>query len=201
MTCTHYVLSSEARWDAGKALAGTQGDPERQCLIKGVRINQETIGATPREPQVPVSDSEVDIVMTSVSSAYSDGALLQRLVSAVKIISYFEPDENEFMQNLCHQEQQNQFSRPRREHTVSLFEQDCVRNLNAWTMKHQPCSNNSWPTKTLTSNWHLPICTTEMLLNGPSVRLKITLLQAYAARILTCLCTCGINCYPKPSLP
>eukprot|EP00978_Attheya_sp_CCMP212_P035190 scaffold151598_cov39-Attheya_sp.AAC.1 len=33
--------------------------------------------------------------MTSVSSAYSDGALLQHLVSAVKIISYFEPDENE----------------------------------------------------------------------------------------------------------
>ena len=94
-TCTHYVLSSEARWDPGKALAGTQGDPEQQRLIEGVRINEETINANPREPQVLVSDSEIDIVMTSVSSAYSDGALLNRLVSAVKIVSYFEPDENE----------------------------------------------------------------------------------------------------------
>eukprot|EP00978_Attheya_sp_CCMP212_P042396 scaffold257717_cov58-Attheya_sp.AAC.1 len=41
-------------------------------------------------------------------------------------------------------------------------------------MKHQPCSNNPWPTKTLTSNWHLPICTAEMLLNGPSVGLCST---------------------------
>ena len=68
-TCTHYILTSEARWDPGKALAGTQEDPERQRLIEGVRIDQKTINATPREPQVPVSDSEVDIVMTSVSSA------------------------------------------------------------------------------------------------------------------------------------
>ena len=93
-TCTHYVLSSEARWDPGKALAGTQGDPERQRLIEGVRINEETINANPREPQVLVSDSEIDIVMTSVSSAYSDGALLNRLVSAVKVVSYFEEGEN-----------------------------------------------------------------------------------------------------------
>eukprot|EP00978_Attheya_sp_CCMP212_P024969 scaffold79419_cov28-Attheya_sp.AAC.1 len=62
-----------------KALAGTQCDPERQRLIEGVRMDAATINATPREPQVPVSDSKIDIVMTSVSSAYSDGALLQRL--------------------------------------------------------------------------------------------------------------------------
>eukprot|EP00978_Attheya_sp_CCMP212_P003627 scaffold7608_cov67-Attheya_sp.AAC.1 len=94
-TCTHYVLSSEARWDPGKALAGTQDDPERQRLIEGVRMDKATINATPREPQVPVSDSEMDIVMASVSSAYSDGALLNRLVSAVKIVSYFESEEND----------------------------------------------------------------------------------------------------------
>eukprot|EP00978_Attheya_sp_CCMP212_P033553 scaffold135768_cov32-Attheya_sp.AAC.1 len=58
-------------------------------------MDTATINVSPREPQVPVSDSEIDIVMTSVSSAYSDGALLNRLVSAVKIVSYFESEEND----------------------------------------------------------------------------------------------------------
>jgi hypothetical protein len=93
-TCTHYILSSEARWDPGNALAGTHSDPGLQRLIEGVRINEETINANPRERQVPVSDSEIDVVMTSVSSAYSDGALLNCLVLAVKIVSYFEQDKN-----------------------------------------------------------------------------------------------------------
>jgi hypothetical protein len=94
-TCTHYVLSSEARWDPEEVLSGTQGDPERARLIESVRIDENVMDASPREPQIPCSDSEVDILMTSVSSAYNDGTLLSRLISAVKIMNYFEPNEYE----------------------------------------------------------------------------------------------------------
>eukprot|EP00978_Attheya_sp_CCMP212_P023952 scaffold74379_cov59-Attheya_sp.AAC.1 len=91
-TCTHYVLTSEAKWDPEKALAGTQADPERIRLVKSVRIDESKLDATPSEPQVPFTNSEVDVVMTSISSAYNNEAVLNRMVSAVHVLSYFEED-------------------------------------------------------------------------------------------------------------
>eukprot|EP00978_Attheya_sp_CCMP212_P044884 scaffold325905_cov62-Attheya_sp.AAC.1 len=54
-----------------KALAGTQADPERIRLVESVRIYERVLDATPSEPQVPFTNSEVDVIMTSISSAYT----------------------------------------------------------------------------------------------------------------------------------
>eukprot|EP00978_Attheya_sp_CCMP212_P022661 scaffold67994_cov67-Attheya_sp.AAC.2 len=73
-TCTHYVLTSEAKWDPEKALAETQADQERIRLAESVRVDEKVLNAAPSEPQVPFTNSEVDVVMTSISSAYNDEA-------------------------------------------------------------------------------------------------------------------------------
>jgi len=66
--CTHCVLALEARWNVERAWGETLGDLERICLIEKVRIDEKVLNTAPREIQISLSRSEVDILMTCIKS-------------------------------------------------------------------------------------------------------------------------------------
>ena len=61
-------------------------------MIAGIQLDNIAIEAGPEEPQLHYGESEFDLLMTSCSAVYCERIMLQRLISSVRIASYYEDD-------------------------------------------------------------------------------------------------------------
>ena len=76
------MLTNDAPWDPSDAdLLRTQGQREMGAL----HIDRTTISATYRQPIIPTTSPQCDILMSNVSSIYSDSTLLPRMIAQIRV--------------------------------------------------------------------------------------------------------------------
>jgi hypothetical protein len=91
------VMTDEAPWVPSKAgrVQLSWEEEEKKALISNVKIDAHTVNCIrPDEPQLHLDEAEYDILLASCSAVYSEGTLIQRLISSVRIASCYNDEED-----------------------------------------------------------------------------------------------------------